>query len=169
MIQPLHIAGYKVIGVDYNYYACMAARQNGIPVIRGDAYLLPFESNSISEVINCQFLNQQSKENLEYFLIEAARILAPGGRLVLVWRNDNALIHKIALALYRVIDFFIDKPAFPHVYHPVTELISIGQRIGFEMEKKEVIFSLIKWRSAKLNSLLAKCIGASYLLVLRKI
>ena len=58
------------------------------------------------------------------FSLEAARVLRPGGRAVLVWRNGAALIHRLAHACLCVIDRLRGLPEFPQFVHSIEDLRS---------------------------------------------
>lgn len=168
MLRPLCGGDCQVVGVDFNDDACRDARDNGLAVIRGDAYSLPLATASVDQAVNCQFLNQQTHANAGRFLEEAARSLRPGGRLVIVWRNGDALIHKIAHAVYRVLDRLAGRPAYPCVDHDIAEIEARSVALGLDVVARRVTFPPLRWQTAKTTSLAARLIGASYLLVLRK-
>jgi len=168
MLQPLLRRGQEIIGVDFNETACRAARQNNIKIIRGDAYLMPVDSETIDRAINCQFLNQQPYENITGFIKEVYRVLRPGGKFILVWRNDEALIHRTAEFIYRFIDIFTGIPKFPYFNHTLDTVSGKAAEIGFTVEKKQLTFPLLSWKTEETYGLLAKLIGASCFLVLKK-
>ena len=68
MIQPLAAPGRTLVGVDYNQDACLAARQNGIDILRGNAFSVPLANACCDLVVNCQFLNQQNTERAKTLL-----------------------------------------------------------------------------------------------------
>ncbi len=168
MLQPLLGDMRTVIGVDFNADACAAARVNGLPVIRGDAFNLPLASGSIDQLVNCQFFNQQSAAGVSAFVNEAARVLVPGGEMVLVWRNGNALIHRFAHACLTQLDRLRGHPEFPQVTHPLADVCSRLFAAGLTVRHAEVSCPPLAWRSAEIDSLSARLIGASYIVVAGK-
>lgn len=168
MLLPLVGAGRLVCGVDFNVDACRSAHANGFPVIRGDAYALPFADGTVDQVVNCQFFNQQSAVGMRGFVAEAGRVLAPGGRVVLVWRNAGALIHRVAHGLLSALDRLRGLPAFPQVAHPLAEVEAALAAAGLVVERREVSCPPLGWRSAAVHGLAARVIGASCVVVARK-
>ena len=168
MAQPLLAAERLLIGVDYNRDACAAAAANGLAVLRGDAFHLPFAPASLDEIITCQFFNQQQPASVERFIAESAAALKTGGRLIMVWRNGTTLIHRAALAGLGVMDALRRRPRFPHYNHSLAEISEYGRRAGLTVERQLVSFPSLRWSSARVDGLLAKLIGASAIAVLHK-
>ncbi|MCG8450643.1 MAG: class I SAM-dependent methyltransferase [Pirellulales bacterium] len=170
MIQPLVLAGNgrRVLGVDYNEIACNDARANQLNVIRGDVFKLPFAADSVDRIINSQFLNQQTPENSRHFIREVHRVLKPGGRLIMIWRNDRAVIHKLAVLVYSVIDKLTGRPAFPYYDNYIEDLAGAARSLGFTEIKKFLTFPLLRWQFHDLESPAARVFGASCFLVLEK-
>ena len=168
MAIPILNKASFILGLEFNEEACQEAKFNGLAAIRGNAFLTPLASESINNIYCCQFLNQQAHENSKLLLSECHRILLPQGKLVLIWRNGEALIHRAAHALFKLWDKIIGRPSFPMVNHSISDIESFAHSIGFKTEKKETIFPLLRWRSNKTNSLYSRIIGASYFLVLKR-
>ena len=168
MLRPLVSAGRFVFGIDFNADACRAAQANGFPVVRGDAFALPFAGDSIDEITSCQFFNQQSAEGLRTFAAEAARVLTAGGRVILVWRNGSALIHRLAHAGLSVVDRLRGLPAFPQFIHRSNEVRGYLTDAGLDVELEEVSCPPLAWRSRKVGGLLSRIIGASCIAIARK-
>jgi ubiquinone/menaquinone biosynthesis C-methylase UbiE len=165
---PLLNQAKLLIGLDFNEQACLTAKYNSLAVIRGDAFNIPFKDRTINNAYCCQFLNQQSSDNMKLLLSECHRILIPGGQMILIWRNGEALIHKVAHAIFKLSDLISDRPSFPMVNHSISEVEDYATSLGFEISKKETIFPLIRWQSHKFDSLLSRVIGASFFLVLKR-
>jgi len=170
MVKPLTGADpdRQVLGVDYNEIACRDAHNNGINIIRGDVFSLPLRDEVLDRAINCQFLNQQPGEKARHFIREVYRVLKPGGRLILLWRNDRALIHKLAVFVYRYIDRFTGRPEFPYYDNWIDDLDRYSRDLGFQCVKKQLIFPLFRWRFEIVDALPARIFGASCFLVLEK-
>lgn len=168
MLQPLLGGTRAVLGVDFNEQACVAARANGLPVVRGDAFCLPLAAGSIDQIVNCQFFNQQSPAGVAAFIVEAARVLAPGGQMVLVWRNGDALIHRLAHACLTRFDRLRGNPEFPQATHRLSAIRARLAEAGLELLREEVSCPPLAWRSSKVDGWLASVIGASCIVVARK-
>jgi len=166
LAAPLARRGRCVLGIDFNRIACRDARANGIRVVRGDAFRLPFAERSIGCVVNSQFLNQQHPASARRLVEECARILHPGGRAILVWRNGSAWIHRAAQAVYGVLDVLSARPRFPHVDHPIEALCGHARGCGLRVLCRQLVFPLWRWRSDAIDSPAARLIGASAFVVL---
>ena len=168
MTLPLFKQGKKVIGLDFNAYSCQLAQQNMTECIEGNAFDMPFEDECFDTVINCQFLNQQQPEDANLFLQESYRILKFDGQLILVWRNGDALIHRVAHTLFSIVDYLTNNPNFPMVNHNLMTICEDANQLGFKEVKKFLVLPFFNWRIKKLDSLAAKVIGASAVLVAQK-
>jgi len=168
MLQPIVEKGVPVIGIDFNARACGDANQNGINVIRGDAFDMPFAENSIAQAVNCQFLNQQKPDTAERFIYETARMLKPGGRLILLWRHARSLTHRTAHAIFRFFDMFGGQPAFPQYTHPLCALRQYAMENGLDIIEQSITLPLVGPNSLPAYNLFARLFGASFILVLEK-
>ena len=168
LIEPARSATRSVFGLDYNEQACLAAHKNGLFVLRGNAFSLPFANDSCDVTINCQFLNQQSAGQARILLDELYRILKPGGRLIIIWRNDRAWIHKLAVLLLRYYDKMIGRPEFPHFDNYILDLMAYCQDKGFNIVKSQLCFPLLNLKFENFDGLFARALGASCFMVLDK-
>lgn len=86
----LYAAGAKeVIGIDISIEACQYSQHKYHLDFRvGDAHSIPLESNSIDTIVSFETIEHLS--NAELFLQECARVLKPGGSLILSTPNINA-------------------------------------------------------------------------------
>jgi SAM-dependent methyltransferase len=75
--------GHRVVGIDASPTLARLAREAGgfEEVVTGDAAALPFADGAFDLVV--AFMTPQDMDDLEGALREAARVLAPGGRLAL--------------------------------------------------------------------------------------
>ena len=101
---PLAAAGERVIGLDFNKAACQQAKRNGIDAIRGNAFSLPLADGIADVVLNVEVAQEYELKALGSLLHEVARVLRPGGRLIIVWGNRRALVHRIAHPVSQVLD-----------------------------------------------------------------
>ena len=168
MLRPLVGAERLVFGIDFNADSCRAAMANGFPVVRGDAFALPFADDSVDEITSCQFFNQQTAEGLRTFAAEAARVLNAGGRVILVWRNGSALIHRLAHAGLSVADRLRGLPAFPQFVHRIEDVRAYLSAAGLDIEREEVSCPPLGWRSRNVTGLMSRIIGASCIVIARK-
>jgi demethylmenaquinone methyltransferase/2-methoxy-6-polyprenyl-1,4-benzoquinol methylase len=81
LCRELAKRGYRPVGVDRSA-GMLAAQRTDAPLIRGDALVLPFRSNSVDGVV-CGFA-LRNFASLKPFLRECNRVLRPGGRLALL-------------------------------------------------------------------------------------
>ncbi|MEM7541802.1 MAG: class I SAM-dependent methyltransferase [Pseudomonadota bacterium] len=165
---PLQSAEFEIVGVDFNHSACCAAAKNGIQVVRGDVFRLPFADAVLDLGFACQFFNQQTDQAVSAFIAEASRCLKPAARLFLVWRNHNAWVHRIAHALFSVADGFRKRPRFPLHSHPLDKVKKSCEAHGFVVIDALVSFPTLSWHSRDVDSAVANFIGASLVLVVEK-
>jgi len=168
MVQPLSKADRLVVGIDCNEIACRDAKTNKVKIIQGDIFTNPLQNSSVDWVINCGFLNTQPKDKAKSLMDEVYRILKSGGRLILVWRNDRALIHRLAVFIYRYIDKLTGRPEFAYYDNDIDELASYSRQIGFSVISKFLTFPLLRWNFHNLETIGAKTLGASCFLVVEK-
>lgn len=168
MLAPLLREGLTPFGVDYNETACKDAKNHGLAVLRGDAFDLPFRDNSVAQAINCQFLNQQTHANTSLFLQEASRVLQPGGRLILLWRHGESLIHRLAATVFHLLDRLAGRPEFPQYLHPVEVMRSLAVNLGFRLIEESVTLPIFLPRRVPTGGLRAWALGASLVFVLEK-
>jgi glycosyltransferase involved in cell wall biosynthesis/SAM-dependent methyltransferase len=82
-------AGWRAIGSDLSHAACVAARAAGGPVVQADAEALPFGAATLDAVTLVNVLDHTTRPRA--VVREAARVLRPGG--VLVLRVPNGAFH----------------------------------------------------------------------------
>jgi ubiquinone/menaquinone biosynthesis C-methylase UbiE len=169
MLLPLAAQGTVIIGVDFNETACMDARRNGLTILRGDAFNLPIAGDSIAQAVNCQFLNQQPKERTQRFIEEAARVLMPGGRLLILWRHADSLLHRSAHAALQTLDKFTGaQPEFPQYTNTLDEIATYAPAAGLSLELDAVTLPALWPDTLPSASLRARIFGASLFAILKK-
>jgi SAM-dependent methyltransferase len=169
MIGPLARERDCVCGIDFNADACRAAKNNGLAVIRGDAFSLPLNSRTVDELVTCQFFNQQKPADVAAFIAEAARVLKPGGRVIMVWRNADAWVHRLALWALTLWDSIRGRTLFPHEHHTFADIRRYALDVGLQVEHQEVTFPPFGWRISNTHGMRARLIGASCVCILRKL
>ena len=81
LCRELAKRGYRPVGVDRSA-GMLAAQRTTAPLVRGDALVLPFRSNSVDGVV-CGFA-LRNFSSLKPFLKECSRVIRPGGRVALL-------------------------------------------------------------------------------------
>ena len=168
MLGPLVRQGRPVLGLDFNAEACAAAKGNGLLTIRGDAFNLPLADESIGQIVNCQFLNQQPSDRSRVFIGECARVLKSGGQLIVLWRHAESLIHRAAHMGFSILDRVSKRPRFPQYVHPMQEIKAFAEESGLEVQREAVTLPFLKADILCADSVWAGVVGASLFIVLRK-
>lgn len=168
MLEPLKKEGQEVFGIDFNTDACEAALGNGIQITRGDAFTLPFADNTIGQIVNCQFLNQQPPAETQKFIEESARVLKTSGQLIILWRHARSVIHRTAHSVFTFMDKFTGQPPFPQYEHPIEEIEGFAKGAGLETVDKAVTLPLLKPDIVNADGIAANVMGASLYIVLKK-
>ena len=165
---PLAGAGRRVVGVDFNAAACSQAGRNGLGAIRGDAFNLPLADGVADVVVNVEFAQQYGPEAVRHMMHEAARVLRPAGRLLMVWSNRAALIHRTVSPVVRFLDRLRDRASLSLIGHAPSELQAMGERTGLALDRTFAIFPPLRLRIRRVDGLLANLIGTSFVAVFRK-
>ncbi|HZA61215.1 MAG TPA: methyltransferase domain-containing protein [Actinomycetota bacterium] len=84
-----HVDGYRHVGIDLSHDSLRLAEKEGIDPVRGDAAALPFADGSADVVIAGELL--EHVPDLPAAVAELARVLRPGGTVVLDTINDTWL------------------------------------------------------------------------------
>lgn len=168
MLAPLLKQGYAVYGLDFNAEACAAAKQNGITILRGDAFNLPLPDGAIGQIVNCQFLNQQNSAQTQKFIEESARVLKPGGQLIILWRHARSLVHQTSHAVFTFMDRFTGQPPFPQYEHSLDEIKGFAAKAGLRPHREAVTLPFFKPDMMSAHGMAANIIGASLFIVLQK-
>ena len=165
---PLVRAGCRVIGVDFNAAACRQASRNGLVAVRGDTFNLPLANGIADTVLNVELAQEYDSQAVEYILQEAARVLRPSGRLVIVWPNRKALVHRILSVVLRVLDRLRGRTRITSVNHAPLEMQAAGRRSGLELDKAFAIFPPLSLRFGRVDGPLVSLIGSSFVAVFRR-
>lgn len=92
VVITLRRMGYNVIGLDYAENALHESRAYDptLSLTTGDVHALPFQSNSLGAYLSFGVL-EHFEQGMQPALLEAARILKPGGTLVLTIPYPNVV------------------------------------------------------------------------------
>lgn len=167
---PAAQAGRWVIGVDFNAAACREAKRNGLRALCGDAFSLPLADAAVDSVVNVEFAQQYQAGAVGLLLQEAARVLAPAGRLVIVWSNRCALVHRAATAALRVLHRWRGRTSVDLAlhHHAPAEMQAVGELAGLALEQSFAIFPPLRLRLNRVSGLLVNTIGSSFVAVFQK-
>ena len=163
---PLVQSGRHVIGLDYNAGACRHAARLGLQAVRGDAFSLPFADSTANLVLNVEMAQHYEPGALSRLVNEAARILRPGGRLVVVWGNRSALPHRLALLAAPLLRR--RGLTFDLVGHPPSGVREAAEQAGLGLHEWCAICPPLRWRLRSVQGLLVYLFGTSFMAVFRK-
>ena len=85
----------RLVGVDISLEMALLAKEKGLATVRASAKKLPFAEGSFSLIMSNNLI--QSFRHAESFIREAARVLRPGGRLILTAANGQ----NLTMAIFR--------------------------------------------------------------------
>jgi SAM-dependent methyltransferase len=119
--------GWAVEGVDFDPAAVAVARRRGLAVREGDLASCRFPGGSFDAVAAVHLVEHVPDPRA--FLAEAARVLAPGGRLVLVTPNLRSRGRRRFGAAWRE----LDPPRHLHLFPPQT-LRRLAEEAGLGAE-----------------------------------
>ena len=100
----LRALGWRVLGVDYSEASTEAARARALPVLRGDARMLPFRDGSFDLVLSTDAWEHVVED--DQVARESFRVLRPGGTLLVAVPAGMDLWsgHDVALGHHRRYD-----------------------------------------------------------------
>lgn len=166
---PLIEEGLPVFGVDFNAAACIGAQQAGIKVCRSGATVLPLAEHSFGVVLVSELLQYLSDADIEAMVAECARVIAPRGRIFIIWRNGDSLVHLIARPLYRFVDGVLRGRKGVHLRTPSPGAVAdAARRSGLGVDSVETFSAITGQTFRDVTSLLSRCLGTTFLVVLSK-
>ena len=152
----------NLIGVDFNELACERALQRGINAIRADIFNLPFKEQSLTNICCINVLQQFSFDDISHFIKSSASILRQDGIFILVWRNDECVLHKLARLVYSL-SFKKNKSFswYGHSLHDIVTLLSVN-RIGI---LSACAISAVLGTRLRSSSPISRLLGAEFFVV----
>lgn len=133
----------SMVGMDLSQTILRKARQRvpELPLARADARRLPFASAAFASVVSTSTLDHFCDPcDLQRSLREIARVLRPGGRLLLILDNPwhplvalrNAVPHRLRMRL-KVTPYFVG-----YTYDP-RQVVRVLEDVGFEVRENQAI------------------------------
>lgn len=101
------------------------ARGHGIPGIQGDGARLPVRADSVDAVLVTDALHHVGDQR--GLLAEAARVLRPGGVLVVLEFDPTTILGRLLVTAEHVV-------GFDSVFHSPSELMEMMEATGFSAE-----------------------------------
>jgi len=144
-----HVAGkgYRHVGVDLRREGLRQAAEHGVRPANGDVTALPIASGAADVVAAGEILEHVT--DLPATVAELARVLRPGGLLVLDTVNDNALSRFITVTAGEWLGFAPPKLHDPALFVRPSRLIAEFARHRVRVEvrgARPTITGLFRWR-----------------------
>lgn len=98
-VAVMRQAGFDATGVDSDPSCIAEARSHGLPVIEADViqYLRGAQAGSCDAIVAAHLVEHLPYEVVLELVEQAHRVLAPGGRLLLITPNPRALVSHLEL------------------------------------------------------------------------
>jgi ubiquinone/menaquinone biosynthesis C-methylase UbiE len=124
----------KPIGLDISEKQLFWARGLGLPLIRGDFFLLPFK-DSVVEAVTClnTIYNFETLETFRPGFIEMERVTVPGGRIVIDIRNRKNPFLELKYWWH------MKKGGFPTISYSPDEIVKVFEGLGCDLERIESV------------------------------
>jgi len=139
--------GYRHVGVDLRSAGLRQASEHGVRPVNGDVTALPIASGSVDVVAAGEILEHVT--DLPAAVAELARVLRPGGLLVLDTVNDNALSRFITVTAGEWLGFAPPNLHDPALFVRPRRLIAEFARHGVRVEvrgARPTMTGLFRWR-----------------------
>jgi 2-polyprenyl-6-hydroxyphenyl methylase/3-demethylubiquinone-9 3-methyltransferase len=139
--------GYRHIGVDLRRSGLRRAAEHGVRPVNGDVTALPIATGAADVVAAGEILEHVT--DLPGTVAELARVLRPGGLLVLDTVNDNALSRFITVTAGEWLGFAPPDLHDPALFVRPRRLIAEFARHGVRVEvrgARPTMTGLFRWR-----------------------
>ena len=162
--------GRAVVGLEWGAGACEAAARAGLLAVRGDALDLPFSAGAADAAVSIEMAQEHESAEVERMLREAARVLRPRGRLLLVWGNRAAWVHRLASSLLSVLGRLRRSSSSfaPPFHHEPAFVRAAAADAGFEMREWWALFPPWRLRFRGVGGPWVRLLGSSFLAVFEK-
>lgn len=159
-----------VVGLELGAGACEAAARAGLLAVRGDAFALPFADRVADAAVSIEMLQEHRSAEVERMFREAARVLRPGGKMLVVWGNRAAWVHRAASALLSLVERLgLRSDSFaPPFHHDPPALRAAAESAGFALEQWWALFPPWRLRFRGVGGPGVRLLGSSFLAVFRK-
>lgn len=128
MLHSLRAKGWRAEGIDFDPRAVAAARSSGLDVRLGDLKDAPYPAASFDAVVMRHVI--EHVPDPVQLLRECHRLLAPGGRLVVVTPNAQSLGHRVYGRAWRG----LEPPRHLYVF-TAAALASVVEQAAFRVER----------------------------------
>lgn len=135
LLAPHLPAGWRHVGLDLSALSLRQAREHGVTPVRADALRLPFADAAFRCVVAGEALEHLS--DLDAACAELARVLAPGGTLVVDTLADTALCR---IAMVRLAEHLPGGPP-PHTHR--SDLLVAPSRLRAVLARHDVQIRLL--------------------------
>lgn len=169
MTEPLAGRGSRVVGLDFNRTACEAAARKGLAAVRGDALRLPFREGAFALSMSVEVVQQHDPDAAAALVAEAARILRPGGKLVIVWPNRRAWVRRAAAFCAALLDRLRGRRETAVFHYEPEAILTAAGRAGLRPEHRFSFFPLLARRFGVDGGPLARVLGTNFAAVFSKL
>ncbi len=159
-----------VVGLELGAGACEAAARAGLLAVRGDAFEMPFGDQVADAAVSIEMAQEHESAEVARLFGEAARVLRPGGRLVVVWGNRAAWVHRAAHRLLSLVGRLrLSSDSFPAPYHHAPAAMrAAAEGAGFALDEWWALFPPWRLRFRGVGGPGVRLLGSSFLAVFRK-
>lgn len=167
---PVPRSPRAVVGLERGPGACEAAARAGLRAVCGDAFRLPFGDRVADAAVSIEMLQEHRSAEVRRLFAEAVRVLRPGGKMLVVWGNRAAWVHRLASALLSRLGRLRRSPgSFPALFHHAPpSMRAAAEGAGFALEEWWALFPPWRLRFRRVEGPWAGLVGSSFLAVFRK-